>query len=274
VANLVLPTLRQLLARFFVLFQVRKALRDVTEASGHAPADIALQIYRITDRITFALTLVPDILDYDPYVDTVRQTALDILPECLETYLDLPEWQRDNIPVQGTDPPQTARDILSQHLDIIEREMNAAVDALYQDQADAIELQGQYLIQKFGPIEGWAQPRRGDESARTALPPSHETTFGWLLCRLTEIQQPRFLTEEFQTWHADTKAALTRTFGPNHQITQAYHRIPWRTTEDPKQRANQEAMFSNSCQTAEELLHKGLERIKQLGLDKDAHDML
>lgn len=275
--NALLPTLRQLLTRAFALYQVRRALKDVRERAERLPASAELLVFRIIDRITFAIELAPDILSYDPHVDNVRQAVLELLPETLDAYLKLPEKERDNEPVDGLDPPKTARDILIDQLTIIEREVDHACDTLYQDQADELEIQGRYLVEKFGPLREWLPKLQAGSEATghyELLPPTHSESVAWLIARLEHLQKPRFHTKEFQDWHSDVKAALTRALGPVSGITQAYHRIPWRTSEDPKQAANQEAMFTNSCQIAMDLLHIASEKLSTSGLDKNARDVL
>jgi hypothetical protein len=85
------------------------------------------------------------IRDRNLYV--VRQTALEYLPATLEAYLTLPPAFRRVHVVSGGKTPRT---ILLEQLSLLDAKMKEIVTGVAQNDAQALEVNGRFLAEKFG----------------------------------------------------------------------------------------------------------------------------
>ncbi len=132
------------------------------------------------------LTILPQIEDLnssDYNVFIIQQTALDYLPSALEAYINLPRAYANYQPIKDG---KTARQLLLEQLDLLDREIKLVVQEMYQNNTAELIAHGQFLKDKFGnphavfkptapqpmPLPEGEQPppQQPPESPQTPLP--------------------------------------------------------------------------------------------------------
>jgi hypothetical protein len=108
--------------------------------------DIYKRVDSIGDTIRMLLPSIDNINagDYDLF--NLRQTALDYLPEMLEEYLALSREYRTEAIVQDG---KTAKDLLIEQLDILDREMREIAGEVSGESAQRLIAHGRFLEEKF-----------------------------------------------------------------------------------------------------------------------------
>lgn len=124
---------------------VRKIRRRV-------PQEILDKVLSIKDSIIEMLPHIVDISSSDYDVYTIRQTALDYLPQTLENYLNLPPAFRQMHPVRDG---KTAKQHLIEQLNILDKEMKAIALDFYRNDTQRLMAHGRFLQEKFQKADVW-----------------------------------------------------------------------------------------------------------------------
>lgn len=113
--------------------------------------DILDQVISIRDSILELLPYItaPDSTKYGDgsfAIYTIRQTALEYLPETLENYLRLPSAYARMHPIKDG---KTAHRLLMDQLEILDTEMKAIVEDIVKNDAQRLMTHGRFLEEKF-----------------------------------------------------------------------------------------------------------------------------
>lgn len=133
--------------------EIRDGLESlVRKIQNKVPKEILDKVSSIKNSILEILPRIVDInsSDYDIY--TIRQTALEYLPETLQNYLNLPKAYATLHPVKDG---KTAKQLLSEQLDLLDREMKEIVDDFYRNDTERLMAHGRFLSEKFSQSEEW-----------------------------------------------------------------------------------------------------------------------
>ena len=136
--------------------EIRSELDDlIRKIRGKVP-DIAFQkVESIKSSIMDILPYITDVESADYNVFTIRRTALDYLPETLENYLNLPPAYRNIHPVKDG---KTAKQILIEQLDILDKEMKEISEYFYRDDTQKLLVHSRFLEEKFAKPDLLFQP--------------------------------------------------------------------------------------------------------------------
>jgi hypothetical protein len=133
--------------------QIRDKLEDlVRKIRGRVSKDILVKVQSIKASIMTILPQIADITSADYEIYTIRQTALEYLPETLENYLSLPKAFRTIHPVRGG---TTAKGLLLEQLELLDQQMEEIVQDFYRNDTQRLMAHGRFLEQKFGETEVW-----------------------------------------------------------------------------------------------------------------------
>jgi hypothetical protein len=116
--------------------------------------EVLVKVESITNSILEILPNIVDITSADHDIYTIRQTALDYLPETLENYLSLPPAFRNLHPIKDG---KTATQLLLEQLEILDREMKEIVEDFYRNDSQRLMAHGRFLEAKFRKAERWIQ---------------------------------------------------------------------------------------------------------------------
>ena len=116
------------------------------------PKDIFTKVESITNSILQILPRIVDVNSSDYNIYTIRQTALEYLPETLERYLNLPRAYASIHPIKDG---KTANQLLLEQLDLLDGEMKAIVQDFYQNDTQRLMAHGRFLQEKFGKNTEW-----------------------------------------------------------------------------------------------------------------------
>jgi hypothetical protein len=116
--------------------------------------EVLAKVETITNSILEILPNIVDITSADHDIYTIRQTALDYLPETLENYLSLPPAFRNLHPIKDG---KTATQLLLEQLEILDREMKEIVEDFYRNDSQRLMAHGRFLEAKFRKAELWIQ---------------------------------------------------------------------------------------------------------------------
>jgi hypothetical protein len=107
----------------------------------------------ISDRVVSIKNTIVEILPYLQRLDesnynlyTIRQTALEYLPETLENYLKLP---RAYASMHVTKEGKTAQKLLVEQLDLLDQEMKSIAQEFYGNNTEQLVAHGRFLEEKF-----------------------------------------------------------------------------------------------------------------------------
>jgi hypothetical protein len=116
------------------------------------PQEILVKVESIKDSILEILPNIVDVTSADHDIYTIRQTALDYLPETLENYLKLPPAFRNLHPIKDG---KTAKQLLLEQLEILDREMKQIVVDFYRNDSQKLMAHGRFLESKFQETDVW-----------------------------------------------------------------------------------------------------------------------
>jgi hypothetical protein len=116
------------------------------------PKEIFEKVESIKDSILDILLHIVDLGSSDYSVYTIRQTALVYLPETLQNYINLPRAYANLHPVKDG---KTAKQLLSEQLDVLDREMKDIAQDFYRDDTQRLLAHGRFLEEKFHKAETW-----------------------------------------------------------------------------------------------------------------------
>lgn len=118
-----------------------------------APQDVVTRVDSIKESIAEILPRLAQQQDnlYDAHV--IRQTALEYLPDMLETYLALPSAFARLHPVKDG---KTATQIFLGQLELLDEEMKKLAVDILKDDTEALIVHGNFLREKFqSPSKSW-----------------------------------------------------------------------------------------------------------------------
>jgi len=128
--------------------QVKTALDALTsDIQGRVPKEVLALVQSISQSIIAILpTLAQDANASDQNTYTIRQTALEYLPETLKNYLKLPVAFRNLYPVQDG---KTATALLIEQLTLLDGKMKEIVANYLSNDSQALVANGRFLADKF-----------------------------------------------------------------------------------------------------------------------------
>jgi hypothetical protein len=133
--------------------QIREELDNLVRSiRKKVPKDILTKVESIRDSILDILPHIVDIRSSDYDIFTIRQTALDYLPETLQNYLNLPPAFRNLHPVKGG---KTAKQLLAEQLDLLDQRMKEIVQDFYRNDTQRLMAHGRFLEEKFHTADPW-----------------------------------------------------------------------------------------------------------------------
>jgi hypothetical protein len=128
--------------------EIRDELENLMrKIRGKAPKEILAKVEGIKDSILQVLPQLVDLSSSDRDIYVIRQTALEYLPETLQNYLNLPRAYANVHPIKDG---KTARQLLGEQLDILDREMKEIVEDIYKSDSQRLMVHGRFLEDKFG----------------------------------------------------------------------------------------------------------------------------
>jgi hypothetical protein len=135
------------LARRYTEAEIRAELDQLTrKIRRRVPREILQKVESIKSSI---LSILPELMALptgDKGFFTIRQTALEYLPTALDNYLKLPPSYATLQPLRNG---KTARQLLGEQLDLLDREMKAIVLEFAEDDMQALLAHGRFLELKF-----------------------------------------------------------------------------------------------------------------------------
>lgn len=127
--------------------EIRRELNDLTrKIEKRSPPEILAKVQSIKESIFSILPVLATANPGDRNVYTIRQTALDYLPKALENYLNLPPAFANVHPIRDG---KTARQLLNEQLDVLDREMKEIVKLVAENDTQKLLAHGRFLEQKF-----------------------------------------------------------------------------------------------------------------------------
>ncbi len=127
--------------------EIKSSLRNLLDTLKKRVAnEIVVKIEQIVEHIISVLPSLQDYNDSASAVYTIRETALSYLPQTMENYLKLPRAYASFHPHKNG---KTAKDLLLEQLNILEREMQDIVIDIHKNDIDNIEAHGRFLREKF-----------------------------------------------------------------------------------------------------------------------------
>ncbi|HWS45316.1 MAG TPA: hypothetical protein VN636_05590 [Acidimicrobiia bacterium] len=152
---------------------VHRSLDDIRrECYGRVPPDVAVKVNRIATTINATLPRAHALGAGSPAQFVLVRCATDYLPSTLHAYLDLPRAYADHHVVSDG---KTARQLLSEQLDVLVRQVSELSDAVNRADTDKLLVNGRFLAAKFGDEELDVEepPRLGPLGMETPpLPPT------------------------------------------------------------------------------------------------------
>lgn len=128
--------------------QIRGELNGLLRAiRKRVPKEIYEKVESIRESIFTILPYIEDVNAADPYVHSIRRTALDYLPTALENYINLPPAYANFHPIRNG---KTARQILGDQLTLLDREMEEIVVDIGRSDTQKLLAHGRFLQDKFG----------------------------------------------------------------------------------------------------------------------------
>jgi hypothetical protein len=135
------------------LEEIRNELRGlVLKIKNRVPNEIYTKVISITNSILEILPKIVDLNSSDYNIYTIRQTALEYLPETLENYLKLPAAYAGLHPLKDG---KAAKQLLIEQLDILDKEMKDIVQDFYNNDTNRLVAHGRFLEEKFKGSAAW-----------------------------------------------------------------------------------------------------------------------
>jgi hypothetical protein len=127
--------------------QVKAALDSLAQSiKGRVPAEVSTLVQSISQSITAILPTLAKDNTADQNTYTIRQTALEYLPETLSNYLKLPPAFRSLYPVQDG---KSATALLIEQLTLLDAKMKEIVNNYLSNDSQALVANGRFLADKF-----------------------------------------------------------------------------------------------------------------------------
>ncbi|MBN1584285.1 MAG: hypothetical protein JXA89_26485 [Anaerolineae bacterium] len=133
--------------------EIREELEQLVRSiRKKVPNEILAKVVSIKDSILEILPGIVDVNSSDYEIFTIRQTALDYLPETLGNYLNLPPAFRNLHPVRDG---KTAKQLLSEQLDLLDQQMKEIAEDFYKNDSQKLMAHGRFLESKFKKTDLW-----------------------------------------------------------------------------------------------------------------------
>ena len=127
--------------------EIKAQLNDLVRKIGkRIPPEMMAKVESIKESIVSILPLLATYNMGDRNVFTIRQTVFEYLPTALQNYLSLPPAFANLHPVRDG---KTARQLLNEQLDILDREMKEIVVDISANDTQKLLAHGRFLEQKF-----------------------------------------------------------------------------------------------------------------------------
>jgi len=133
--------------------EIREELENLVRSiRRQVSKEILAKVESIKGSILEILPYIVDVGSSDYNVYTIRQTALEYLPETLENYLNLPKAFRTLHPVKDG---KTAKQLLAGQLDLLDQQMKEIAQDFYRNDTQRLMAHGRFLEQKFSKTDLW-----------------------------------------------------------------------------------------------------------------------
>ena len=133
--------------------EIRQGLDSLLrKIQGKVPKEIYERVESIRSSILEILPRIDDLNSADYQVYTIRQTAVQYLPETLEHYLNLPKAYANLHPVKEG---KTSKMLLAEQLNLMDEKLKEIVDDFYHNDTQRLLVNGRFLEEKFGKQEVW-----------------------------------------------------------------------------------------------------------------------
>lgn len=127
--------------------QLREQMDNVVRGvRKRVPREIMVKVEGIQESIESILPQIVRMNSGDKTYYTIWQTATEYLPTALENYLALPTTYATMQPLRDG---KTARQILGDQLDLLDREMKAIVEVVAENDTQKLLAHGRFLEEKF-----------------------------------------------------------------------------------------------------------------------------
>ncbi len=115
---------------------------------GHRrlPKEAYERVKSIRNSVVQVLPQINDLGSSDHNIYLIQQTALDYLPASLEAYMNLPKAYANYQPIRNG---KTARQLLIEQLDLLDREMKEVVQEVYRNDTQQLIIHGRFLQDTF-----------------------------------------------------------------------------------------------------------------------------
>ncbi len=127
--------------------ELRADLEDmVRKMRRRLPKDAFERVKSIKNSVVEVLPQINDLGSSDHNIYLIQQTALDYLPATLEAYINLPKAYANDQPIRNG---KTARQLLIEQLDLLDREMKQVVQEVYRNDTQQLIVHGRFLQDTF-----------------------------------------------------------------------------------------------------------------------------
>lgn len=141
------PTYELQLRNQLTVDDIRAELDElIRKVKGKLPKDIFERVTSIKNSIVEVLPQIVDLGSSDYNIYLIQQTALDYLPSALQSYLNLPKAYANLQPIKDG---KTAKQLLADQLDLLDKEMKGVVQEVYQNDTQQLIVHGRFLQEKF-----------------------------------------------------------------------------------------------------------------------------
>jgi len=138
---------------------VRDSLRKLrARIKGRVPDDIMAKVDAIADSIEGIVPRSSALGPGSQDLFVLARTATDYLPTAIETYLNLPREYATEHPISHG---KTARDILSEQLDLLQDQVDQIAVAVNKNDTDKLLAHGRFLEERFGRKDLSLEPKDG-----------------------------------------------------------------------------------------------------------------
>ncbi len=127
--------------------QLRGNLEDtVRRVHRRLPKEAYERVKSIKNSVVAVLPQINDLGSSDHNIFLIQQTALDYLPATLEAYVALPKAYAVLQPIRNG---KTAKQLLIEQLDLLDREMKEVVQEVYRHDTQKLIVHGRFLQDTF-----------------------------------------------------------------------------------------------------------------------------
>jgi hypothetical protein len=127
---------------------VRASLKSLQrDIHSKVPRDVEARVATIAKTIEGILPRAGRLTPGSQDVFILQRTATDYLPTAIHAYMDLPREYADTHPVEEG---RTARQVLSEQLDLLSEQMDEVASAVNRNDVDRLLAHGRFLEERFG----------------------------------------------------------------------------------------------------------------------------